>query len=52
MKVDEDLLRYVLCLLRVAQDAVGDSHHAGVLSREERFERLVVATDGGHPTRL
>src|SRR6266571_4531161 len=51
VEVDEDLLRHVLRLVPVGEDAVGDAHDACVLGCEESFERRLVSVDGGHPAR-
>src|SRR5438128_211809 len=54
VEVDEDLLRHVLGLMRIGEDAVGDPDDAGVFGREEGFEGLLVREalrDRGHPAR-
>jgi hypothetical protein len=48
VEVDEDLLRHVLRLMRVGEDAVGDADDTGVLGPEKRLERLVVSPSHDH----
>jgi hypothetical protein len=51
-EVDEDLLRYILRLVWIGEDSVGDSDHTGVFSCKKRLKRFVFSQRHGDPSRL
>ena len=51
VEVDEDFLRHVLGLIRVGEDAVGDSHDACIFGCEKLLERFVVRPESRQAAR-
>src|SRR5438445_2122733 len=51
VEVDEDFLRHVLSLIRVGEDAVGDSHDACIFGCEKLLERFVVRPESRQAAR-